>query len=676
MFLNRRLQTPLVMVIRDLHWLDDTSAMWLSSLVDCLADNPILLLTTYRAGYQPPSMASPASTEIALQPLSPQESLHLVQSMWPAAQLTDTLTQAILAQAQGNPSSLETLTRFAAEYGEDRAHLILPTRLQEAITARLNRLDEPARQLLQTAAVLGQHGAVSLLRTLWGNRPDLEGQLSDVAGQGFCTLQTEAGASCFSFTHHLIHEAVYTSLQPPERQHLHAAVAQALEAQGAIHVEPSAHLPAWHLVHSGQAAAAIRSLTQVAEQATGYFAHVEAMQALKAAQPLVRSLPLAEQKISELELGLRHAQSLVAMQCCQEAIDLLLSQQLERSPVRAPSLAARHALLLSQANSGLGAWEQASRYADDALEAATACQDEILMEQAYSLLATACYGSGRPQLGIDYSRQSIALLQGPAAPSRLVMAQMTLGLNALLLGEITLALEAASEAETLATTLDEPQLQAYAAWLLGWIHATRGASDEGVAACKRSLACAIDPLHTALASGWLGYAYLEHGDAASAIPNLEQAVQGMRQWGYPRIEGLYTAFLAEALLAQNQLDRARDRAQQALIQCQAEAYAFGLGWAQRAWGRIAQATGALAVAGQHLADALATFAALPSRFELGRTHLALAVVAQAEHQRDAAVSQVTEAYQLFQMLHVEPYVARAVSLARDLNHSFPAGPAH
>jgi DNA-binding winged helix-turn-helix (wHTH) protein/tetratricopeptide (TPR) repeat protein len=670
MLLSRRLSTPLIIIIHGSHWLDDTSAMWLSSLVDSLADAPVLLLTTYRSGYQPPWIASPSSTEMALPPLSPQDSRRLVHALWPSPQLSDTLAQAILAQAQGNPLWLEVLTQFVAEHGEDRMHLTLPASLQEVMTVRLNRLPEPAKRLLQTAAVLGQHGTVSLLRRLWENPHDLQTQLAVVESQGFFTLQTESGASRFSFTHHLIHEAVYTSLQPLERQDLHAAAAQALEEQGTSHVEPTAHLLAWHHARSHGAAAAIRSLTHAAEQATGYFAHVEAVQSLQEAQALVPFLPSAEQPPCRLELLLRHAQSLVAVQRFQEVLDLLLPQQLLLSQVQDTSLVARHALLLSQACSGLGTWERVEEHAQHALEAATACRDETTLEQAYAILAMACYRSGRPLPGIDYSRQTIALHRGHAASSRLAMAQMVLGLNALLLGEIAMALEAASEADTLAATLGEPHLQTYAAWLLGWIHATRGASDAGIAACQRSLACAADPLNAAFASGWLGYAYLEQGDPAAAIPRLEQAVQQMHQWGYPRMEGLYTAFLAEALLAQEQFDMARDRAQQAFTQCQAATYAFGLGWAQRVLGRIAQATGALPVAWQHLADALATFAALPARFELGRTHLALALIARSEARRDPAVRHVTEAYQLFQTLHVERYVARAACLARALHLSF------
>ncbi len=513
--------------------------------------------------------------------------------------------------------------------------------------------------------MIGQDGAVSLLRTLWEEPSNPEVQLAEGTSQAFCTIQAESGEPRFRFTHGLIHDVVYNSLEASERQRLHAAVLHVLEKN--IESKPAsiAHLLAWHATHSQQATAAIRYLTEMAEQAAGQFAHAEATQCVQEAQTLVRSLPQSQQQTCRLDLLLRQAQSLIAMQRWQEVIDLLAPQHPQLTQVTDASLAARHALLLSQASSGLGDWERATRHAQHALETATACQDDAAIEQAYAVLAEACYGSGRPLLGIDYSRQAIALLRAPVASSRRATAQLLLGLNALLLGEVTMALEAASEADTIATALREPPLQTAAAWLLGWIHATRGASGEGIAACQRSLDCAADPLNTAFALGWLGYAYLEHHDPAAAIPKLEQAVQQIRQWRYPRMEGLHTAFVAEALLAQEQFDTAYERAQQAFNQCQATTYAFGMGWAQRVLGRIALASGKRTVGQQHLADALATFAALPARFEMGRTHLALATAYAPEH-RNPAIQHATEAYQLFQSLHVQPYVEQAARVTREV----------
>src|SRR5439155_1439653 len=69
---------PIIFVVEDLHWVDKASEDCLTFLVEHLAASPILFLAIYRPGYRPPWMDKSYATQIALQPLSHQESLELV----------------------------------------------------------------------------------------------------------------------------------------------------------------------------------------------------------------------------------------------------------------------------------------------------------------------------------------------------------------------------------------------------------------------------------------------------------------------------------------------------------------------------------------------------------------------------------------------------------------------
>ncbi len=64
--LGRSQRQPLLIVVEDLHWIDATSEEFLASLVQYLAGAPILLLTSYRQGYQPQWMTKSYATQIAL----------------------------------------------------------------------------------------------------------------------------------------------------------------------------------------------------------------------------------------------------------------------------------------------------------------------------------------------------------------------------------------------------------------------------------------------------------------------------------------------------------------------------------------------------------------------------------------------------------------------------------
>ncbi|HJX79617.1 hypothetical protein, partial [Glutamicibacter sp.] len=83
-------------------------------------------------------------------------------------------------------------------------------------------------------------------------------------------------------------------------------------------------------------------------------------------------------------------------------------------------------------------------------------------------------------------------------------------------------------------------------------------------------------------------------------------------------------------------------------------YQHGIGWAQRALGRIAQVSGAPAEAETHYMAALQTFTSTQGRFEVGRTHLALAELAHAQGNRDAATAHANNAHTLFMALKTSP----------------------
>jgi class 3 adenylate cyclase len=92
-------------------------------------------------------------------------------------------------------------------------------------------------------------------------------------------------------------------------------------------------------------------------------------------------------------------------------------------------------------------------------------------------------------------------------------------------------------------------------------------------------------------------------------------------------------------------------------------YQHGIGWAQRALGRIAQVSGAPAEAETHYMAALQTFTSTQGRFEVGRTHLALAELAHAQGNRDAATAHVNNARALFMALKISRYVERTQQFA-------------
>ena len=56
----------MLLVVEDVHWIDASSEAWLATVVAGLAHQPLLLLVTYRPGYQPPWLGQSYATQLAL----------------------------------------------------------------------------------------------------------------------------------------------------------------------------------------------------------------------------------------------------------------------------------------------------------------------------------------------------------------------------------------------------------------------------------------------------------------------------------------------------------------------------------------------------------------------------------------------------------------------------------
>jgi DNA-binding winged helix-turn-helix (wHTH) protein len=161
-----RAQQPLLLVVEDVHWIDPTSEVWLAALVPGLADRALLLLVTYRPRYQPPWIEQSCVTRMALPPLSPQDSLMVAQAVPQTAQVPESLRQAIVAKAAGNPFFFDELARSVAEPGAVDTPLRIPDTVQAVLTARIDRLPPEAKHRLQLAAVIGPEVAFPLLQAV------------------------------------------------------------------------------------------------------------------------------------------------------------------------------------------------------------------------------------------------------------------------------------------------------------------------------------------------------------------------------------------------------------------------------------------------------------------------------------------------------------------------------
>lgn len=191
------------MALEDLHWIDKISEELLTTLVESMSGAAILVLSTYRPGYRPPWIEKSFATQLSLRRLSSRDSLRVLHSVVDPQKLPGSLAEVIVEKAEGNPLFLEKLARAVADNVDGSASLTLPDTLQGVLQARIDRLSDVPKRLLQTASVIGREVPLKVLRAVWETRAGIDIHLLELKRQEFLYERGSADEQVYVFKHAL-----------------------------------------------------------------------------------------------------------------------------------------------------------------------------------------------------------------------------------------------------------------------------------------------------------------------------------------------------------------------------------------------------------------------------------------------------------------------------------------
>src|SRR6266436_1471855 len=307
-------QRPLILVLEDLHWVDKISEEFLGFLAENVRNARVLLLATYRPGYQPPWIDKSYAGQTPLQPLSRDDSMQMVRSVLRAEHLVDLVTQEIVAKADGNPFFLEQLALHAGEARDLRSDLMVPDSIHDVVMARIDRLPEETKQLLQTAAVIGREFSSRLLSAVWKGSETLEAQLRELIRLEFISERVEAEGTTYVFRHALTQEAAYGAMLERHRRAWHGAIGHALEQLYTDRTQEVADLLALHFGRSDEAEKAVDYAILAAEKAQRRWANNEALVYFDEALRRLDVLPDTEaNRLRRIDAVLKQAEAMFAL---------------------------------------------------------------------------------------------------------------------------------------------------------------------------------------------------------------------------------------------------------------------------------------------------------------------------------------------------------------------------
>ncbi|HEU4512540.1 MAG TPA: AAA family ATPase [Nocardioidaceae bacterium] len=343
---------PILVILEDLHWADQSTRDLLGFLFQRRFSGPTSLVASYRSDdlhRRHPLRAAaaqwsrvPGVHRLQLGPLSDSSVRALAQAIQ-RGRLSEAELQAIVKRAEGNAFFAEELVVASEIAGGS-----LPDDLASLLLVRVDQLDERAREVVRAASAAGRQVSHDLLAAVVELDPDvLDRALRDAVDRN---ILVPSGSS-YAFRHALLGEAVYDDLLPGERVRLHAAYTNALcshVAQGTA-AELARHARASHDVIT-----AVRASIDAGDDAMAVGGPEDAARHYEVALELVgdpghRTEGL--QDVDVVSLASRASEALIASGDAHRAMQLL-SDLLTRFPADSvPRDRAR--LLMGLANASL-----------------------------------------------------------------------------------------------------------------------------------------------------------------------------------------------------------------------------------------------------------------------------------------------------------------------------------
>jgi predicted ATPase/DNA-binding CsgD family transcriptional regulator len=608
---------PTLLVLEDLHWCDTTTLQLILFLARRLADQPLLILLSYRAEEPHPDLGhflaeldrQRLATELTLTPLSRGQVEQMVRALLPPHRpLRGGFLNSIYTLTEGNPFFVEeVLAAIARDEEHDGAawdrvsleSLRITRSIEDTVVRRLVRVSPAAQRVIRLAAVAGRQFDFSLLQALSGEDESiLLHLLAELVRE---QLIVEDSAERFRFRHALTRHAIYQQLLTRERQGLHRVIAQALERG-----ERDAHLAdlAYHhyqarnwpevLLYAPRMGERAQ-LLQAPEAAIEHFSHaLEAAEALGEVPPadLLRSRAHAYEMhgdFAEAQADYSRALDLAGLvgdrsatwQILLEFGFLWLARDLEtagrcfRSALELAE-AMGDAERIAHSQNRLGNWfvnldqpEASANLHRQALASFEALGDQAGVAQTRDLLALATYIAGDRSGAIARLEEAAADFE--ALNDRRGLASVLATLAHLrcsthvydtLVGAAAASPRALHEAETaleLARAIGWRAGEAYATCELAACLSAEGECGRALAAVAAGQATAAEIEHR----GWLTVAHATRGfveldllDASAARADFQFAESQARQAGSIHLYGVSVALLALACLGHRDVRQA------------------------------------------------------------------------------------------------------------------------
>ena len=503
-------QKPVVVLMEDLHWADQSSIDLLNSVLPLTRKARLTFICAIRSRQEPAAIWEKINpvledlrqhvVEVSLQPLSTEGSRTLIAQLLGGFCLPEALAVDIVEKSDGNPFFLEEVLRSLIEGGTlaaegstwrvtgPAAPSAVPDTIQGVLLSRIDRLTEELKVLLQKASVIGRVFFYRVLKVLAAEGAALDGQLTSLEDSDLLHERARLPEIEYAFKHALTQEVAYHTLLGPQRRALHQKVGDALEMLFRDRLEEFAGLIAYHYFSAESWEKALPHLIQCSSAASQLCLFPEVRGHCRRALECLRHLDeTRERREQKVDVIFQLIDASLTSEAPEKNLRILAEGEAVAQSLQDPLRLARVQLLIGRAHYGGGNLREALDYFQRVLELASGLGDPGLLATPGCVMGVTFAVQGRFRESLHLLDQTIPLLEAAKDNHETILAYSYRGCALTCLGRFAAALSDMNKALEDACSANDRNGMAMAHCALAFSRLVAGEYAEGMESSRRLL---------------------------------------------------------------------------------------------------------------------------------------------------------------------------------------------
>jgi tetratricopeptide (TPR) repeat protein len=455
----------------------------------------------------------------------------------------------------------------------------VPDTVQGIIAARIDRLEERLKRIMQVAAVIGREFAFRLLQAISGMHEDLKHQLLNLQGIELIYEKRLFPELEYIFKHALVQEVAYNSLLSTRRKEIHRRIGSAIEELYAGNLEEFYEVLAYHYGRSDDQEKTLEYMELANRKATKLSALQDAMGYFEAAMALLDTLADTEpHRLLRISLLVDNVWVFILLNQFPVYYDLLLKHEPMATALDNPGLLGGFYARIANCESQFGRLDESLESARRAIDLCEACGNALYAGRSYSVSQWAqCWKSNYgavlalKEKAIQSYRKAFCL-RGYVSSfciSSLVYTYMGRWDEAVRDGET--ALKAADEHS-------DTSLSAFADWTIGIAYCLKGDLARAIESAELAFRKASSPMDCIWARSIRAWVYCRAGQPEKGLDHLAGTVPELRKAGAHLYYVICGILLGEGYLLNHQYDEAKQELEVVLMLAEKMGMRFQAAW--------------------------------------------------------------------------------------------------